>query len=709
MKGVLVVLVLAAGTALAQPMAAMRGTPLPGPELDVGTVSVRAVAGSPSSPVPNVDVTLTVNGTPRQARTDSEGRAFFKELPVGASVQAKIQDEDGKDVTSEQFQIPDQGGTKLMLSTRPPQPGMAGPMMGGEGGAMPEPRKLSGQPRPEQADPPGSFTVRLTYDDLKDETPPAGIEVALVGFAADEGVTFQHKPTDAQGRAQFTDLDRTGATAYFAMALMPRNGAVDRLVAQPVTMFPQIGGRVLLSSEKRTSTAAAIDDTGDDGAAPGKVRVVLEGQPVDGGEITIFDVESHAPLGKQVTKPGPPDTSQIQGAAPFEPKADLPKGTVDIEVDGGAGTDTAPLAHVGVKIVPGDASLDAPPADAPSAETGADGKAHLVAPPGPKRAILHINGRDIPTDTFDISASGGVLRVEAHWPTSGPPEATFDVVPRPGQAVYAEARVAGQTYRSRPFQLVEGKGARVGVAVLPRIMFAFSMTSHIDDKFLAVQGRFELYNNSWIPYVGSDGVLVPLPKGFKGAILADQDQSDVAVAQGEGFRVVRPLAPGVRRFIGGFSLPVEGGSIDWNLDLPFETWQSGIEIMQVPGMSVKTPAGVTGRTETDKRGTWYVLAPISIHAGQSMVMSISGMPSEPAWKVWAPRVLGILVIGGLLAGLLVALLGRRQAAPVDAGRDGRRQRLLDELVELERAGAGEGGAARREQILAELEKLWDAG
>ena len=80
---------------------------------------------------------------------------------------------------------------------------------------------MSGQPRPEQNDPPGMFTVRLTYDDFKD-APPVGVPVALVGYAADDTIAYAAQQSDKEGRAQFTKLDRSGATAYFAMAQLPR-------------------------------------------------------------------------------------------------------------------------------------------------------------------------------------------------------------------------------------------------------------------------------------------------------------------------------------------------------------------------------------------------------------------------------------------------------------------------------------------------------
>ncbi|HTR53776.1 MAG TPA: carboxypeptidase-like regulatory domain-containing protein [Kofleriaceae bacterium] len=704
-KRALVILCCIAGAAFAQPMAgmqaAMKGTPLPAHDLPAGTISVRVVAGTPTAPVPDVTVSLTVNGTAREARSDDEGRAFFKDLPVGAKVQAKIQGEDGKDVVSDDFDVPGDSGVKLMLSTRPPTGGA--PFAGG--GAMPEPRKLSGTPRPEQNDPGGTFTVRLTYDDLKEKAPPAGVNVALVGYAADDSVGVQVVPTDQTGHARFTNLDRTGETAYYALAELPRGSGVDRLWGQPVVMVPQEGAVMALSSEKRDSTAPVIDDVGDDGAAAGKVRVTLEGAGDLTTRVTIFDAATHAPIAAVQAQPGGPDPTQIQGSAPFEARTDLAAGALDVEVTGGPGTEAKPLAHVGVTLVPADAQ-QAPP-DAPHGETGADGKTHVTAAkPGQVRAVVSLNGRDVPTDVFDLGKTGGVLRVEAHWPEHGRPEAMLDVAGKAGQVVYAEAAWRGNQYRSRPFQLVDGRGAHVNISIFPRVMFSFSWTSHIQDEFLQVQGRFEVYNTTWIPIVGEgDGLLIPLPKGFKGAALAEQDQADVAVAQGEGFRIVRPLAPGGRRFLGGFNVPVDGGKIDWALDLPFGAVQSGIEITQIPGMSVQTPSGVTGRVENDSRGQWYVLAPISILPKQSMQMTITGMPSPPGWTKWVPRVLGLLVVGGLVAGLALALALKR--APAKTGKGGRRQKLLDELVELERRHGSEADPERREKLLAELERLWE--
>jgi hypothetical protein len=60
----------------------------------------------------------------------------------------------------------------------------------------------------------------------------------------------------------------------------------------------------------------------------------------------------------------------------------------------------------------------------------------------------------------------------------------------------------------------------------------------------------------------------------------------------------------------------------------------------------------------------------------------------------------LLVIGGVV----FALVRKRSDT---AGREGRRQQLLDALVTMEKAGSK--NQVRKEELIAELESLWDEG
>lgn len=716
MKRVLLAMMIAlVGTtpAYAQ-IAAAIGKPLESPDLPAGTVSVRVVAGSPSKPVIGTEVTLLVGDQPQIARTDSAGRAHFKDLPTGVDLQAKVSDEDKKEIASETFQLGG-NGVRLMLSTLPwnPSGGGGGPMMGG--GAMPNPRDMSGEPRPEPNDAPGTFTVRLTYDDFKDAA-PVDMPVTLVGYSADYKVTYQTKKTDKDGRAAFDKLDRSGATAYFAMTQLPRNGSVDRLISVPTTMDPRVGVRLILSSLKRSSTEAPVDDLNrlekqDHPTPAGKVRVTLEGG-VDGAQpVTLWDAETHLQIGRATPQQGAPDPQDIQASGGFDENKDVPAGAIDVTVHGGAGMTDGPMADITVKLT----APDAVSAAGIEGQTDDAGKLRLTVPDpaGEYVATVSINGKPVTSKPFSLEKSGGVLEFEAHWEAQGKPEAIFDLVPRPGQVVYAETTMHGQVFRTVPFQPVADRGTRATLFIFPRILFTFSLHSQLDDEYLGVGGTFTLTNYSWIPYAGSaDGTIIPLPHGFTGGIVGPDDQADVSIEPTQGFRVIRPIGPGSKAFRGGFSLPVEDGDVHWALDLPFGAYNSGMEIVNVPGMKVDLGASnmkgreVTVPADHEGRlgGTFYVLPQISILPNQSMQMTISGLPAPAAWRIWLPRIMGVLVLILMVGGICIAVFRRSPDEATAAVNKARRQKLLDELVELERSGKGE---KRREQIMTELEALWD--
>ncbi len=699
------IVVAASASAHAQPANAL-GKPLPTPNLGAGTVSVRVVAGAPQNLVIGTDVTLLVDDKPRVARTDSTGHAIFKDLPAHATVQAKVVDEDKKEIASDLFPLPDDTGVTVMLSTRPWTGGGGGgggaPFAGG-GQGMPEPRQISGEPRPEQSDPAGAYTVRLTYDDLKDPTPPVGVPVSLVGYRYDGTVSLVTINSDKEGRAQFTGLDKSGATSYFALAQLPRNGSVDRLFAQPAELDPQSGFRVLLSAEKRTSTAAAVDDLvriEPGNAVPaGKVSVVVEGEFDPSAEVSLIDAKTKAVLAKGVPAQGPPDPTDVRSAAHFVVGKGTPAATLDVMVFGGAGTTMKPIEGVSVRVIPADSK--GPVADLAAGKTPDSGKLRLpVAAAGKLKAVYTVNGREFTSEPFDLTNGGGILGIEAHWEDQGKVQVSFDLAPA-GQTVYAETHVNGQLYHSLPFQQVEGHGTHISLFVLPtRILFTFSWTSQINDEYLLVGGKFVIYNNAWAPYVaGNDGLVVPLPKGFQSAQLDNHDQTDVAIVP-QGFKLVRPVPPGQRQFHGQFALPVENGDVHWWLDLPFGALQSGLEIQQPDGVDVQVPTGAQGQSVPTERGRYFVLPQLNIEPGKSMVMTITGLPAQPAWTVWVPRIVGLSVLGLLGTGLFLGLRKRG----VDPSRAERRAKLLDELVELEKTGKQD---KRREAVLAELEQLWD--
>jgi hypothetical protein len=691
-------------------IAAALNKPLPSPDLPVGTVTVRIVAGSAAAPVVGTEVTLVVNDAPRVARTDSAGRASFPGLPVGATVVAKVIDEDKAEHASDPFPIPDDGGTRVMITTKPWQAGAGGgaPFAGGAGG-MPNPRQMSGEGRAEQSDAAGLLTIRVAYDDFKDT--PEGVPVVLIGYAADDSTSYQLIKTDKAGRVQFADLDRSGGTSYFALALLPRNGATDRVMSAPVVLEAQVGVRMVLSGEKRSSTAPPVDDLGKldpQIATPaGKVRVAVEGIADVTSTVRLVDAETKKVLGETKPKLVESENPRVQGGSRFDANAKLPPGTLDVEVAGGPGQEEAPLKDVDVRVVAADAK---DVTGALTSVTDANGTVRMALPGGgPFKAVLKVNGGELVSETFDLTQSGGKLTVRAQWEAGGKPQAMFDVAEAPGKVVYAECEFRGSHFRSMPFQLIEGVGSKISVYAFPRVLVRFQLNGFIEDTLFAAQGKFEVMNYSWAPYRGGpDGLVIPMPHGFKGGVVFDPDQSEVSVADGEGFRVIRPIPPGGRTFHGGFSLGVEDGHVAWSLDLPMGAYNSQLAIREIPGMVVHTPPNANGEERRSQQGgiKFFVIDPISIPPKQSMVMSIDGLPSPAAWRHRLSIVIGLLVVAVMLAGVGYALIGGKAArgkAVTEAADRAHRQRLIDELVELESSGAN---PKRREQLLRELEQIW---
>ena len=245
----------------------------------------------------------------------------------------------------------------------------------------------------------------------------------------------------------------------------------------------------------------------------------------------------------------------------------------------------------------------------------------------------------------------------------------------------------------------------------PRVLFKFSWEADVEDESFVVRGDLEVSNWSWAPYrTGPDGLLLPMPRGFVGARLEDSAQSEVAIVPGEGYKIIRPLPPGGRKFRIAFGLPIDAGRTNWALDLPLGAFDSSLVILKTPGMTLQTPKTVRAETQTVSHGEIYVLKQLTIQKGQSMTMAIDGLPSHPQWRAWVQGIVGVFVVGVILTGLALALAARRRPAQAaDAAAEARRQRLLDELVELERSGADSAdgpNSRRREQLLAELEQLW---
>lgn len=96
---------------------AMSGMPLPVPDVPVGTVTARVIRGALTNPLQGQTVELTGAGAPPKTlttKTDEAGRATFSGLAPGTRVKAAVV-VDGERVESQEFDVPEAGGIRLML------------------------------------------------------------------------------------------------------------------------------------------------------------------------------------------------------------------------------------------------------------------------------------------------------------------------------------------------------------------------------------------------------------------------------------------------------------------------------------------------------------------------------------------------------------------------------------------------------------------
>lgn len=737
----LAVLALAAlptpSSVVAQPAAAF-GQPLPDAKGEDRTVAVRVVAGDATRPVVGTDVTLTIvpaDGSAtvtRIARTDASGHAKFVDLPSGAVVTASVEGPGGTQRSTD-FPVPGTGATRVMLSTVPvggsvTASGPVEPSAGGgpmAGGGQPQPRQMSGRPRPQAGDPADTLTVRLTYDSLVDPQPPRDQPVVLVAFRHDHAITAQVVKTDPIGRAVFSGLDRSGATSYFAMTLLPRGADHDRLTSGPVQMIADDGLRLMLSGEKRDSDKPAVDDFGTlspqppTPTAPGVVDVVIAGVPEEGAAVELVDAVSGQVV--STAKAGPPLAAPGTTAATWKPVQDepsLPTGSLEVKVtvDGQEG----PPMTVEVRRRPAAAPTPAAPATpaAPLTAATAGGKATLTGlVPGEEVDVVVVTpGGPSSSTAVKVPAAGGVqVAVDVTWKERGQGGARLTVAaPSLETAYVVRTSMRNQIHLSAPFQLTPTRGAQVNLLAMPRIMLNFSLTSWVDDQFVVFTGQWTIGNSSWAPYVATkDGrpteLVVPVPKGAKGLQVRDDFAPLVGTDPARGLILRRPLPPGGLELFAGFSMPSSGGAVTWDMDLPLGSFESGLELLRPNDSTrVELPPEVerSGRFKVEeatdaRRGKFWVLSPITIVPNERMVFRITGLPQPPTWHFWGKLVAGVAGLLVLALGIGFALTRGASQAARDAVAS-RYDRLLDELARLEREGVD---PARRDAVRAELEAL----
>jgi hypothetical protein len=124
---------------------------------------------------------------------------------------------------------------------------------------MPDPRQMSGTPRPDAQVPLATTTVRVIHGELARNVEP-GQPVHLVALHADGTATRTTALTDKEGRATFDKLATDGSVGYFAFALVGE----DRLESDLIVLDKMAGVRLMLAGRKLDAQGQPIGPAIDD-------------------------------------------------------------------------------------------------------------------------------------------------------------------------------------------------------------------------------------------------------------------------------------------------------------------------------------------------------------------------------------------------------------------------------------------------------------
>lgn len=368
-----------------------------------------------------------------------------------------------------------------------------------------------------------------------------------------------------------------------------------------------------------------------------------------------------------------PDVSQMSGM-PL-PVGDLEAGTVSVRV---VGTDLADtIAGVRVELHGGGRTWQA--------TTDEEGRATFTGlmPGTTVHAMALVNGRQIESRDFEVPAQGG-MRVML--------SAAGGAVAAGGPTVAAD----GHTHVTGPVEpgtVVFGGQSRFVVELV--------------DEALEVYYLFEVANPAETA-VSTEPIVIVLPDdAVRTTVL--EGSSPAVTAEGRRVTITGPFPPGRTIANVAYHLPYSGPRVRIEQPLPVALSQMSTVVRRFGDLTFSSPQ-VVNRNEMQSEGqTYYVGGGPGLAAGSTVVFDLAGLPHRPSWPKNVALVIALGVLGiGVWA--IVAAGTRPEEALVKA-LSARRDRLMGELVKIERQHLGGHGdqrryAARRRELMSQLERIY---
>jgi hypothetical protein len=200
-----------------------------------------------------------------------------------------------------------------------------------------------------------------------------------------------------------------------------------------------------------------------------------------------------------------------------------------------------------------------------------------------------------------------------------------------------------------------------------------------------------------------------LPKDAVGAGIMEGSTPN-ALAAGTKVTVTGPFAPGTTVVQFGYSIPLGSDTITIAERMPAQLAQISVIAQKAPGMELSSPQVKEHRDMAAEGQTYIVGQGGGVRAGDTVTLSLSGLPHRPTW----PRNTALLLAAVIMAaGAWGATRGRMETAQKDRRHtlQSRRESLFAQLSALEaerRTGKLDQStyAAKREKLVIALEDLY---
>lgn len=321
--------------------------------------------------------------------------------------------------------------------------------------------------------------------------------------------------------------------------------------------------------------------------------------------------------------------------------------------------------------------------DSRTATTDAQGRAQFtgLTVGASVQASTTVDGELLTSQEFPVPGRGGI-RV-----------ALISGIQKAAEAEKAAAAAAAQ------------EPARPGIVEFgpeSRIIFEFQ------DDTLTVFYLLEVVNNARTPIDIGGPILMALPTGASGVSMM-RGSSPSASVRGDMLTITGPFAPGKTLAQVGFSLPQAGAATTIEQKWPIALGQLFVAAEKVGAMQMASPQLTETRDMTSEGQNFIMGTGGRLNAGDTLVVNLSGMPAHSLWPRDVALAAAVLVFA---VGVWMAMSPTAARASEDARLETRRERLLNDIVALERKKRQKALAvadqARLQRLTSDLEKVMAA-